>query len=80
MFQVFLSGRKTLVADVFVNGFGMNSGFKLMGDEGVAQIVDFSPFQAGFFKVAVDAGSDVSDQKRTTGFGDKQVVIFDFRP
>ncbi|KKU99565.1 MAG: hypothetical protein UY33_C0028G0019, partial [Candidatus Amesbacteria bacterium GW2011_GWA1_48_9] len=29
------------MADVFVNNFGLDTVFELMGDEGMAQVIDF---------------------------------------
>lgn len=49
-----------------------------MGDEGVSQVIDFDIFEAGFFEVSINTSSNVSDQKRPTGLGNKQVVVVDF--
>lgn len=72
--EVLLSGGETAMADVLVNGLGLDALLELVGDEGVAEIVDFGVFDAGFFEVAVDGGADVSDEERAAGFGDEDVV------
>ena len=66
------------MADVFVNNFGLDTVFELMGDEGMAQVIDFGVFEAGLFEIPVNTGPDVSDQKRAAGFGDKEVGIIHF--
>ena len=57
----------------------MNTAFELMGGEGVAEVVDFGVFDAGFFEIAVDGGANVSDQEGMSGFGDEKMVVFDLR-
>ena len=74
--QVFFSGTDSAVADVFVDDFGMDAVFELVGDKSMAQIVDFDIFETGFFEIAVDAGSNVSDEEWPTGLGDEEVGIF----
>lgn len=48
-----------------------STGGELMGNPGVAKIVDFGVFNTGKLKVAVDGGSNVSNQERAAGFGDE---------
>lgn len=60
--DIFLGTGKAFVADVLVNNFRMNTVFKLVGDESMAEIVDFDVFQAGLFEIAVDAGANVSNE------------------
>ena len=43
----------------------------MMGDEGVAKIIDLGAFNAGNSEIPVNCGSDVADKKRPAGFGDK---------
>ena len=56
----------------------MDARAQLVGDKGVAKIIDFGFFDTGFFEVAVDSGADISDQQGMAGFGDEQMVVFDF--
>ena len=46
--------------------------------KGVAQIIDFGAFDAGNAEVAVDGSSDVADQERIAGLGDKEGSILGF--
>ena len=52
----------------------------MMGDESMAEVVDFGVFDAGEFEVTINGSSDISDQKRPAGFGDKDGIIFHFWP
>jgi len=63
------------VADVLVNKNRINPVFELVGDKGMAKIVDLGVFDPGFLEIAVNAGTNVSNQQRMTGFGDKQVSV-----
>lgn len=51
-----------------------------MGDEGVAQVIDFGVLDAGFFEITVDGGPDVSDKQGMAGFGDKNMIVVYGRP
>ena len=55
-----------------------SAGGELFGDEGVTEVVDFGPFDTGDFKVAIDGGANVSNQKRITGFGEEKRLIVGF--
>lgn len=50
-----------------------SSGHKLLGDKGVSEVVNFGALDTREDEEAVDAASDVSDEKRVSGFGDKDV-------
>lgn len=52
-----------------------NSVFEMVGDKGVAEIVDFGVFNAGYAEVAFDCCSDIANQKRLAGFGYKNVIF-----
>ncbi len=55
-----------------------HAGLELLDDEGVAEIVNFSPFDTGNAEVAVDGCANVSDQERIASLGDKEGGIFGF--
>ena len=53
---------------------------EMVGDKGVAEIIDFGIFNTRDADVAFDSGSDVADQEWFAGFGDKDVVVLYFGP
>ena len=59
----------------FDNG---HSGFELFDDKGVAEIVDFGTFYSSDTEVAVDGGSNVSNEEGVAGLGDKESGVFGF--
>ena len=67
------------MADVLMNHLGVYSVFELVGNKSVPQVIDFDIFQTGFFEITVDAGTDVADQKRPAGLGDKDMIVLDLR-
>ena len=75
--KIFLGGSQTFVTDMFLQMGGFDTIFELMSDKSVAQIVDFGVFDPGFSKIAVNTGSDVSNKQGVSGFGDKDVIVFD---
>ena len=48
-----------------------NASFQLINNESIAQVVDIGIFNFGDLKIAVDAVSNISYQKRPTVFGNK---------
>lgn len=46
---------------------------ELLGDKGVPKVVDFGVFDTGEYEEAVDATSDISNEKGIAGFGDEDV-------
>lgn len=66
------------MTDEFLDEDDGIAGGQLMGDKGVSEIIDFSAFDAGNPKVALNGASDISDQEGTAGFGDKKRFGFDF--
>lgn len=49
------------MTNVFVDNFGIDASFQLMGDESVTQIVNFDVFQIGFFEVSINGSPNISD-------------------
>ena len=60
---------------MLVNKNRVNPVFELVGNKSMAKIVDFGIFDAGFLKITVNTGTDISNQQWMTGFGDKQVSV-----
>ena len=60
-----------------MNGLRVDSALELVGDKGMAKIVDLDVFDVGFFEVSVDGGANISDKQRSAGLGDKQVGVGD---
>ena len=60
-FEVFFGGGEAFVADELADENKGSTGGKLLGDKGVAKIVDLGVFDASELKVAVNGGTDVSD-------------------
>ncbi len=42
----------------------------------MAKIVDLGVVNTGKFEVTIDGGANVSDEKRTTGFGNEKIFGF----
>src|SRR3990172_12518324 len=61
-----------LVAYEFAERRNGSSGHQVMGDKGMAKIIDFGSFDACDSEVPVNRSPDISDQERPAGFGDKQ--------
>jgi len=55
-----------------------SSGGKLMGNEGMAEVVDFGIFNTGKSKETINTASNVTNQERVTGFGDEDVFGIGF--
>ncbi len=51
---------------------------QVVGNEGVAQVVDLGAGDSGDFEIAVNGGSDVADKERPAGFGNEKGVGLDF--
>ncbi len=55
------------------------TGHKLLGDEGVAKIVNLGVLDAGEHEEAVDARANISDEERIAGLGNEDVLGAAFR-
>jgi len=80
VFQILLGRGEAAVADVLMDQFRIHALAKLVGNKGVAEVVDLGVLDAGFFEIAVNGGTDIAYQQRTASFGYKQVRVGDFGP
>ncbi len=55
-----------------------DASLELFHDKGVAEVIDLGSFDSGNTEIAVDGGSDVTDQERIARFGNKQGGVFGF--
>lgn len=51
-----------------------SAGHELLGDEGMAKVIDLGILDTGKHKEAVDAGSDIADEEGVASFGNKDVL------
>ena len=59
------------MADEFGNVGEGGAGSELLGNKGVAQVVDFGSFDAGDSKETVNGGPNIADEEGVAGFGDE---------
>ena len=78
--EVFLGGADPLVADEFGNENRRSSGSEVVGDKGVAKIINFGPGNAGNFEIAVDGSPNVADEEGAAGFSDEKSLVLDLGP
>lgn len=57
-----------------------DTGLELLDYESMTEIIDLGSLDACNAEVAVDCGSDVANQERVAGFGDKESRVFGFGP
>ena len=55
-----------------------NTRFELFDNKSMTEIVDLSAFDASDTEVSIDGSSNISNQERIAGFGDKEGGIFGF--
>lgn len=54
------------------------TGFELLYNKGVTEIIDLGTFDTSYTEVAVYSGSNIADQKWITSLGDKEGSVFGF--
>jgi len=64
------------VADDLLQQNGRSAGGKLVGDKGMAQIVDSGVFNSGKTEITVNGAANIADVHRVVVFGDKKFAAF----